>query len=63
MREGSKTQFPLGLELLADAPAERRERLAGMHDLYAWLEAEMPALWERWRQHQEQEPKGGSHDG
>jgi DNA-binding transcriptional regulator GbsR (MarR family) len=44
-----------GLELLADAPADRRERLQGMHDLYAWLEREMPALWERWRQHQKQE--------
>jgi DNA-binding transcriptional regulator GbsR (MarR family) len=52
-----------GLELLADAPADRRERLQGMHDLYAWLEREMPALWERWREHQEQEPTGGKHDG
>jgi DNA-binding transcriptional regulator GbsR (MarR family) len=52
-----------GLELLADAPAERRERLQGMHDLYAWLEREMPALWERWREHQKQQPTGGTHDG
>jgi DNA-binding transcriptional regulator GbsR (MarR family) len=52
-----------GLELLADAPAERRERLQGMHDLYAWLEREMPALWDRWRQHQKQQPTGGTHDG
>jgi DNA-binding transcriptional regulator GbsR (MarR family) len=52
-----------GLELLADAPAERRARLQGMHDLYAWLEREMPALWERWREHQEQQPTGGTHDG
>jgi DNA-binding transcriptional regulator GbsR (MarR family) len=48
-----------GLELLADAPAARRERLQGMHDLYAWLEREMPALWERWRrEHQEKETRG-----
>ena len=50
-----------GLELLAVAPADRRERLQGMHDFYAWLEREMPDLWERWRreqQEQEQEPRG-----
>ena len=41
-----------GLELLADAPAARRERLQAMHDFYAWLEREMPALWERWRREQ-----------
>jgi DNA-binding transcriptional regulator GbsR (MarR family) len=52
-----------GLELLGDAPAERRERLQGMHDLYGWLEREMPALWERWREHQKQQPTGGTHDG
>jgi DNA-binding transcriptional regulator GbsR (MarR family) len=51
-----------GLELLADAPADRRERLQGMHDLYAWLGREMPALWVRWREHQEQEPRGGTGD-
>jgi DNA-binding transcriptional regulator GbsR (MarR family) len=48
-----------GLKLLADAPAARRERLQGMHDLYAWLEREMPTLWERWRREQrEQKPRG-----
>jgi DNA-binding transcriptional regulator GbsR (MarR family) len=53
-----------GLELLADAPAARRERLQGMHDLYAWLEREMPALWERWRrEQQEQDQRGGTGDG
>jgi DNA-binding MarR family transcriptional regulator len=52
-----------GLELLADAPAARRERLQGMHDLYAWLEREMPALWERWRlERQEKETRGDGHD-
>jgi DNA-binding transcriptional regulator GbsR (MarR family) len=53
-----------GLELLADAPAARRERLQGMHDLYAWLEREMPALWERWRrEQQEKATRGGTDDG
>jgi DNA-binding transcriptional regulator GbsR (MarR family) len=47
-----------GLELLAEAPAARRERLQGMRDLYAWLEREMPALWERWREQQEKEMRG-----
>ena len=51
-----------GLELLADAPADRRERLEDMHDFYAWLEREMPALWERWRREQ-QERRGGTGDG
>jgi DNA-binding transcriptional regulator GbsR (MarR family) len=48
-----------GLELLADAPAARRERLQDMHDFYAWLEREMPALWERWRAQQEQQAEEG----
>jgi DNA-binding transcriptional regulator GbsR (MarR family) len=53
-----------GLQLLADAPAARRERLQDMHDFYAWLEAEMPALWARWRrEQQEQEARGGTGDG
>lgn len=53
-----------GLELLADAPAARRERLQDMHDFYAWLEAEMPALWARWRREQQaKETRGGTGDG
>jgi DNA-binding transcriptional regulator GbsR (MarR family) len=53
-----------GLELLADAPADRRERLQDMHDFYGWLDREMPALWARWRREkQEQEPRGGTGDG
>jgi DNA-binding MarR family transcriptional regulator len=53
-----------GLELLADAPADRRERLQDMQDFYGWLEREMPALWARWRrEQQEQEPRGGTGDG
>jgi DNA-binding transcriptional regulator GbsR (MarR family) len=52
-----------GLELLADAPTVRRERLQDMHDFYGWLEREMPALWARWRAQQEQERRGGTGDG
>ncbi|WP_226368105.1 GbsR/MarR family transcriptional regulator [Pseudonocardia sp. ICBG162] len=40
-----------GLDVLADAPAERRERLLRVHELYAFLEAELPALWDRWEAH------------
>ena len=53
-----------GLELLGDAPAARWARLQDMHDFYAWLEREMPALWARWRrEQQEREWKGGTGDG
>jgi DNA-binding transcriptional regulator GbsR (MarR family) len=48
-----------GLELLAEAPADRRERLQGMHDLYGWLEQEMPAVWERWRRERQERQEGG----
>ena len=48
-----------GLELLAEARADRRERLQGMHDLYAWLEQEMPAVWERWRREHQERQEGG----
>ncbi|MEV0385362.1 MarR family transcriptional regulator [Nonomuraea sp. NPDC050643] len=37
-----------GLRVLADSPGTRRERLANVHELYRFLEAELPALWERW---------------
>lgn len=37
-----------GLESLDDAPAERRERLEQVHELYEFLESELPALWKRW---------------
>jgi DNA-binding transcriptional regulator GbsR (MarR family) len=53
-----------GLELLADVPVGRRERLQDMHDFYGWLEREMPGLWERWRREQQaKEPRGGGGDG
>lgn len=37
-----------GLDLLADAEPDRRERLEEVHALYAWLAREMPELWGRW---------------
>lgn len=42
-----------GLDALADEPSARRARLEAVHELYAFLEGELPALWERWeaRQH------------
>jgi DNA-binding transcriptional regulator GbsR (MarR family) len=52
-----------GLELLADAPPARRERLQDMHDFYAWLEREMPALWERWRREQQDQKTRGDGNG
>ena len=42
-----------GLALLP-ADLQRRARLQAIHDLYAWLEHELPALFERW----ERERKG-----
>ena len=52
-----------GLELLAEAPVARRERLQGMHDLYGRPEREMPALWERWRREQQAKQTRGADDG
>lgn len=37
-----------GLELLADAPPERRERLETIQALYAFMERELPDLIARW---------------
>jgi DNA-binding transcriptional regulator GbsR (MarR family) len=37
-----------GLEILPEDGTERRERLQEMHDLYAFLEAELPKLTQRW---------------
>lgn len=37
-----------GLALLPEDETERRERLQEMHDLYAFLEAELPKLTQRW---------------
>ena len=38
------------LGILADRPHPNRERLEEMHDVYAFLEREFPALLERWEQ-------------
>ncbi|MCB8977676.1 MAG: MarR family transcriptional regulator [Ardenticatenaceae bacterium] len=37
-----------GLNLLPEDDSERRERLQEMHDLYAFLEEELPKLTQRW---------------
>jgi len=37
-----------GLELLPEDGTERRKRLQEMHDLYAFLETELPKLTQRW---------------
>jgi DNA-binding transcriptional regulator GbsR (MarR family) len=37
-----------GLQVLKDAPKQRRSRLLEMHDMYAFLERETPALVARW---------------
>jgi hypothetical protein len=34
-----------------------------MHDLHAWLEREMPALWERWRREQQEKETRGDGNG
>lgn len=39
-----------GLTLLDPGPPDRRARLETVNDLYSWLEQELPALWERWRE-------------
>lgn len=37
-----------GLDVLADAPPERRKRLEGMRALYEFMEREFPVLIEKW---------------
>ena len=37
-----------GLDLLSDQPIDQRERLEEMRDLYAFIEAEVPRLIDRW---------------
>lgn len=46
--EGMAELAARGLDLLGDAPPDRRARLEEMHELFAWIAREMPALWERW---------------
>jgi DNA-binding transcriptional regulator GbsR (MarR family) len=42
-----------GLALLKKAPRERGRRLQAVHDFYAFLEREFPALIRRWRREHE----------
>ncbi|MBG0824595.1 MarR family transcriptional regulator [Planomonospora sp. ID91781] len=37
-----------GLRALAGSTPQRRERLHNVNELYRFLEAELPALWQRW---------------
>lgn len=39
-----------GLELLEGEPAELRQRIQDMHDLYSYIETELPNMIERWEQ-------------
>jgi DNA-binding transcriptional regulator GbsR (MarR family) len=39
-----------GLELLETQPPELRQRIQDMHDLYSYVETELPVLIERWEQ-------------
>jgi DNA-binding transcriptional regulator GbsR (MarR family) len=39
-----------GLELLEAEPPELRQRIQDMHDLYSYVETELPILIERWEQ-------------
>lgn len=51
-RYGYATEFRdllgRGLTVLDDAPADRRERLRNVHELYGFLAEELPALLQRW---------------
>ncbi len=39
-----------GLDLLEAEPPELRQRIQDMHDLYSYVETELPVLIERWEQ-------------
>lgn len=39
-----------GLELMSAEPLELRQRLQDMHDLYSYVEMELPRLIEQWEQ-------------
>jgi DNA-binding transcriptional regulator GbsR (MarR family) len=39
-----------GLELLEAEPVELRQRIQDMHDLYSYVETELPVLIQRWEQ-------------
>ena len=42
-----------GLNTLEDAAPEHRERLANVHELHGFLETELPAMLQRWRDRQD----------
>ncbi|HEX7976338.1 MAG TPA: hypothetical protein VF498_18145, partial [Anaerolineales bacterium] len=44
-----------GLELMGTEPPELRQRLQDMHDLYAYVEQELPALLEHWKKEHQRE--------
>ncbi len=51
-----------GLELVGEEAPGRRDRLEAVHDLYRWLETEMPAFLARWwdeRREREAQKEGG----
>lgn len=43
-----------GLTLMEDEDAQQRQRLQEIHDLYAFLENEVPMLFERWKEEHDQ---------
>ena len=43
-----------GLELLADSPEEQQQRLREMHDLYTFIDEEIPRILDRWEEKQQQ---------
>jgi DNA-binding transcriptional regulator GbsR (MarR family) len=40
-----------GLALMADLPADQRQRLQEAHDMYAFLEQEYARIEQRWQEH------------
>ncbi|HEX9029707.1 MAG TPA: MarR family transcriptional regulator [Anaerolineales bacterium] len=44
-----------GLELMEAEAPEQRQRLQDMHDLYAYVEQELPALLEHWKAEHQKE--------
>jgi DNA-binding transcriptional regulator GbsR (MarR family) len=49
-----------GLDVLADRPPESRDRLEDLRDVYAFLEAEFPAMLERFTAQQAGKRKGAA---
>ncbi len=53
---GFREVTELGLRVLSEASDQRRERLANVNDLYRFLEAELPALFQRWQRTRGKDP-------